>query len=372
VKTVILKNNLKNGLDGVGRAIGSNLNLPVLGGVLVKASGSQIQISATNLELAITKSVFGKVVEEGGVVVPYGIFASTINNISSERINLEKTKQGNLEIKTDNYSATIQTINEKEFPIIPKIENKKDFLEIEAQALRDALSKVVVAGEESELRPEIGGVLFTGEAAELRLAATDSFRLAEAKIFGAQLKNKNKKTTNVTVPLKTTQELIKATTEEEDSVKIYFENNQALFETASTSIISRLIEGDFPDYKSIVPSDTDTNIIIKKEELISALKLASSFANKTNDVKINTKDKKIVEVYSGDSSVGENKYLIPAKIEGPDTEAVFNWRYLLDGVKTGSGKEVFVGLNGGEKPAVIKTPGDEACFYILMPVNRPT
>ena len=369
MKTVILKNNLKNGLDGVGRAIGSNLNLPVLGGVLVKTSGSQIQISATNLELAITKNVFGKVVEEGGVVVPYSIFSSTVNNISSERINLEKSKQGNLEIKTDNYSATIQAINEKEFPIIPKIENKKDFLEIEAQALKEALSKVVVAGEESELRPEIGGVLFTGETAELRLAATDSFRLAEAKIFGNQIKNKNKKTVKATVPLKTTQELIRAVGDEGDSVKIYLENNQALFETPNTSIISRLIEGEFPDYKSIVPDGTDTNITIKREELISALKLASSFVSRTNDIKLSTKDKKIVEIYSGDNSDGENKYLIPAKIEGPAVEVVFNWKYLLDGVRTGSGKEAFLGLNGGEKPAVIKTPGDETCFYILMPIK---
>ena len=153
------------------------------------------------------------------------------------------------------------------------------------------------------------------------------------------------------------------------STRICFENNQVLFETKNTSIISRLIEGEFPDYKPIIPDDTETKINTKRDELISALKLASSFVSKTNDIKLSTKDKKIIEIYSGDNAVGENKYLIPAKIEGPNVEAVFNWKYLLDGIRTGVGKDVFLGLNGSEKPAMIKDPGDESYFYILMPIK---
>jgi len=368
MKIILLKNNIKKGLDTVGRSIGSNLNLPVLGGILIVAGNNQIKLSATNLELAITKNIFGKVVEEGSVVVPYSILASTVNNITSERIHIEKTKQGNIELKTDNYTATIQGISEKEFPIIPEIDKKHNKIEVEAQVLKDSLSRVIIAGEISDLRPEIGGVLFIGEAVALKLAATDSFRLAEAKIIGDQARSKIEETFTATVPLKTTQEVIRAI-DEEDTVSLYFEDSQVLFETEDTSIISRLIEGTFPDYSSIIPQKTETNILLKREELINALKLASSFVGKTNDVKITVKDKKVIEVYSGDNSIGENKYLIPAKIDGPGMDIIFNWKYLLDGIRTGSSKDVFIGLNGSDKPALIKEPNDDSYFYILMPIN---
>lgn len=368
MKLVLLKNNLKNGLDLVGRAIGSNLNLPVLGSVLIRANGSQIQLSATNLELAIVRDVFGKVIEEGSVVIPYSTISSIVNNVASERVHLEKTKQGNLEFKTDNYTATIQGLDEKEFPIMPKIEKKDGGIEIDTPALRDSLTKVVIAGEATDLRPEIAGVLFVGESSSLKLAATDSFRLAEAKILGNQVRTKNKESFEVTVPIKTSQELIKII-DDEDTITMHVENNQVLFETESTSLISRLIEGSFPDYSSIVPKDIDTKVIIKKEELINALKLSSSFASKTNDVRVRIKDKKIIEIYSSDSAVGENNYLIPAKIDGPVVESIFNWKYLLDGVRAIVGKEIMLGLNGSDKPALLKDTGDDSYFYILMPIK---
>lgn len=371
MKLVILKNNLKTGLDIVGRAIGSNLNLPVLGSVLIKASGNQVQLSATNLELAITRNVFGKVVEAGAVVVPYSTLSSIVSNVVSERVHLERTKQGNLEFKTDNYTATIQGIDEKEFPIMPKIEKKSAGIEIDTPAFKDALTRVVIAGEATELRPEISGVLFTGEESSLKMAATDSFRLAEAKILGKQVRMKEKGLFEATVPIKTSQELTRVIEDDEETIALYLENNQALFETDNTILISRLTEGNFPDYSPIVPKKIETKVIIKKEELINALKLASSFASRSNDVRIKIKDKKVVEVYSSDNAVGENSYLIPAKIEGPATESIFNWKYLLDGVRAVSGKEIMIGLNGEDKPALIKAVNDDSYFYILMPI-RPS
>jgi len=368
VKLVILKSNLKNGLDAVGRAIGSNLNLPVLGSVLIRASGNQIQVSATNLELAVVRNVFGKVVEEGGVVVPHSTLSNIVSNVASERIHLEKTKQGNLDFKTDNYTATIQGIDEKEFPIIPKIEKKSSGIEIDAPALKDALSKVVIAGESTDLRPEISGVFFSAEQSMLRLAATDSFRLAEAKIMGKQVRSKDKNTFQVTVPIKTSAELVR-TIDDEEVISMYTENNQVLFETETTSLISRLIEGEFPEYDPIIPKEIDTKVVAKKEEITNALKLASAFASKSNDVKIKVSDKKVVEVYSKDSAVGENKYLIPAKIDGPAVETMFNWKYLLDGVRAITGKEISIGLSERDKPALIKEPGDDSYFYILMPIK---
>ncbi|HEY4498405.1 MAG TPA: DNA polymerase III subunit beta [Candidatus Paceibacterota bacterium] len=374
MKLVVLKNNLKLGLDLVGRAVGSALNLPVLGNVLIKAESNRIRLSTTNLELAITKNIFGKVVDEGGVTIPYGLLTGIVNNLSSERVTLETDKKNNLIVKTDNYEAKCEGIDESDFPVIPKTEKIEELIEINSVLLRDALARVVVAGEISELRPEISGVLFEIETNQLKLVATDSFRLAEAKLSGNQIKNKNKQTADLIVPLRTAEELVRAI-KDESSAYVYLNNNQVMFRVDDLEFVSRMIEGKFPDYGAIVPKEIATEILVNREELIGALKLSGLFASRSNEVKLRIKDKKVLEVYSADNAVGENNYLLPAKINGQMTgtdgplTVSFNWRYLLDGVRTAGGEEVMVGLNGDEKPAVIRTPGDNTYFYILMPVK---
>ncbi|MBI2010863.1 MAG: DNA polymerase III subunit beta [Candidatus Colwellbacteria bacterium] len=374
MKLVVLKNNLKLGLDLVGRAVGSALNLPVLGNVLIKSENNKIRLSATNLELAITKNISGKVVEEGGITVPYGLLAGIVAGLSSERVSLETDKKNNLVLKTDNYEAKCEGIDESDFPVIPRTEKKEELIETSAGPLRDALNRVVVAGEISELRPEISGVLFSIETSGLKLVATDSFRLAEAKISSSQIKNKNKQVADLIVPLKTAQELSRSI-KEDGGVHIYLNNNQVLFEAEELEIVSRIIEGKFPDYDAIVPKEILTEILVNRSELSGALKLSGLFASRTNEVKLRIKDKKILEVYSADNAVGENNYLLPAKISGETAKGdepltvSFNWRYLLDGIRSGESEEVMLGLNGDEKPAVIRTPGDISYFYILMPVK---
>ncbi|MBI2592880.1 MAG: DNA polymerase III subunit beta [Candidatus Colwellbacteria bacterium] len=366
MKLIVLRDNLKVGLDTVSRAVGGNANLPVLGNVLLKTTSNQIRLSATNLELAITKTVPGKVIEDGSVTVPFGILSSIINNIASERVNLE-VKDTNLTLQTDNYNALIQGTAESDFPIIPKVKKDKEALDVNGSVFRDALEKVVIAAGISEIRPEISGVLLTAEQSVLKLTATDSFRLAEMKLSGAQFKNTFEQGFKVIIPLRTAQELVRVT--KENQLKIYLDQNQVLFETDETEAVSRLIEGNFPDYEPIIPKTLETEVIVDRGELTNSLKLASAFSGKVSEVKLRVKDKKVLEVYSSDHALGENSYLIPVKVKGTEAEVVFNWRFLLDGIKSGSSKEVFVGLNGDSKPALIKSPEETSYFYILMPVK---
>jgi DNA polymerase-3 subunit beta len=368
MKITILKDNIKSGLDGVGRVVNPQLNLPVLSNILIKAEGSGVKFFATDLELAITKSVFGKVVEEGTITIPHQTLSSIVNNTQSERINLESSAKNTLKIQTDTYEATLQGTSEEEFPIIPKIEKKEAHLEIEAATLKKFLERVVLAGDVSDLRPEISGVLFKIDGKSLTMTATDSFRLAEGTVTGGQIKNKFKDKIAITVPLKTIREIVR-TTEDNTAVRFFIDKNQALFETDGVSLISRLVEGDFPDYKEIIPKETETRVYTNKESLIGALKLASAFVGRTNDIIMRTKNKKVLEIHSRDSSIGENRHVLPAKIDGPETEAIFNWKYLLDGVRAVETKEVLLGLNGNERPAVIKSTGDDSYFYILMPIR---
>ena len=367
MKIIILKSNLKEGLDTVGRSVGTNANLPVLGNVLIKTQGGDISLSTTNLELATTKKVAGKVISEGSITVPFATLSSVINNLATERINLE-AKENNLVIKTDNYNATLQGLDEKEFPIIPSIKEEKEYLQIEEGLLKEALTKTAGAAEVTDLRPEISGVLFTLDSNILKIVATDSFRLAEATISSKNIENNFERGLTITVPLKTAQELARVLGEE-GKIKVLTDETQIVFESKELKLVSRLIEGKFPDYQAIIPKETDTQITANREELINGIKLAGSFSGRNSEVNVAVKNNKTIEIYSGDSRIGENKYIIAAQVDGPDTEIAFNWHFFLEGLRNEDSKEVVLKMNGEERPTVIQSPQSSDYFYILMPIK---
>lgn len=368
MKIIILKDNLKEGLNSVVRAVSENNNLPILKNILVKTFNNKIKIIATNLELAISKIVSGKIIEEGAVTIPFSVLYGIISNLDSEKVSLE-TKGSSLILKTDNYEAVIQSLNEEEFPIIPEIGNTKNSLKINSEVLNNAISKIIICAQISEIRPEISGVLFDYQISSLKLVATDSFRLAEKTLFDKDFKANFQTGFKSIIPLKTIQEVPRIFKEGE--MNIYFDNNQVLFKGEDVEIISRLINGNFPDYDPIIPKKLETELIANKESFINAVRLVSNFSGKINDVKLKSKEgKKVMEVSSATQHLGENHYLVPVKAKGEDFEVVFNWRFLLEGLKSFSSEEILLGLNGDQHAAIIKSQKDFSYFYILMPIKN--
>lgn len=367
MKLVILKNNLREGLSSIERATSENNNLPILKNVLIKTFNNKIQLSATNLEIAVSRQVSGKIVEEGSITVPLGTLSTIVSNTNSERINLE-TSQNVLLFKTDNYEATIQGLPEEEFPIIPKIENVKNHLTLSAELLRDSVLKVINAIQISEIRPEISGMLLDFQVTHFKLVGTDSFRLAEKTINETNYTSTFQRGFKVIIPFKTMQEVLRTLTKGE--VSIFIDPNQILFRNEELEIISRLIDGNYPDYDPITPKSFETEMTLEREQLVNAVKLVSTFSGKVNDIRMKVTDgKKILEVYSVNQLLGENKYLVPVKMKGKETEVSFNWRYLMDGLKNFNGQDIFFGVNGNSRAAMLKNPNDATYFYILMPIN---
>lgn len=368
MKIIVLKNNLKEGLIAVEKAISENNNLPILKNVLLKTDNNLIQISATNLDLAVTKFVSGKIIEDGSITIPFNTFYNIVNNSDSEKINLEK-KDKTLIFKTDNYEAKIQGLDEEEFPIIPKIENSKNYLEIDSAVLKNSILKIVSAAQLSEIRPEISGILLDFQLTILKLVATDSFRLAEKTLASNQFKTNFNRNFKIIIPLKTVQEILRIF-KEDTSVTLFIDPNQILVKTDDVQLISRLIDGNYPDYEQIIPKSLETETQIERLAFMNAVKLVSNFSGKTNDIKLKIKDKKILEVYSANQYLGENNYLIPVKIKGEGFEEVgFNWRYLMDGLKAVDSEKVVFGVNGSARPTMIKSLDDATYFYILMPIK---
>lgn len=368
MRLIILNNNLKEALRSVGGAVGDNLNLPILKNILIKSEDNKINFSATNLELAVSYQASGKIIEAGLSTIPLNVFSSIINNLTTERITLEN-KNYNLLIKTDNYEATIQGLNPEDFPIIPKINHSDRFIKINSSLLKSALLKIINSIQYSEIRPEINGCLFSCQIDYLKLTGTDSFRLSEKTIPADQFKSNFEEGFEIIIPLKTIQEILKIIPDDRE-LDIFINQNQILFKTEELEIISRLIDGKFPDYQSIIPQDLKSELVINKSELVNALKLTNIFSGRVNEIKLKIgENKKFLEIYSADNTVGENHYLLPAKINGHNLDISFNGRYLLDGLKSLEDKEIILGFNNDNQPAVIKSPADKNWFYILMPIR---
>lgn len=369
MKLIITRGNLKEGLGAVERATGENLNLPILKNILVKTDQNRIKITATNLEVGINYFILGKVIEDGSITVPASVFINLINNLQSERLSLE-TKKNNLGVKTDNYEAVIQGMPAEEFPLIPKIKNEEEFIEIKGDLLKEALTQIILSAQISDLRPELNSVLLCFSLEDLKLAATDSFRLSEKTIIMSQFKTNHTESFKLLLPIKTIQELLHIL-KDDDALKIYHDPNQVLFKTNDFELISRLVEGNFPNYEAIIPKKFDTEVILNRQELMNALKVAGIFSSRTSEVKLKVpENKKTLEVSSGEQSIGENNCVLPAKIQGNHQELNFNWRYLLDGLKTLKTEDVYLGLNEDNKPAIIKAINDASYFYIIMPILK--
>ncbi len=369
MKLIIIRGNLKDGLSVIERAGSENTNLPILKNVLLEATDNKLKLTATNLEIAISYFVFGKIIENGKTTVPLRLLTDLIGNLQSERLNIDKHGSG-IEVKTENYRATLQGLPAEDFPIIPHVTHEGNFMSIKGDLLKETLLQVVPSAQTNDLRPELSSVLVSFSTDALKVVATDSFRLSEKTIFKNQITTNQKREFQFLLPLKTAQELLRIIKDDE-AVRIYHDENQVLFQTDRFEFVSRLLNGAFPDYAAILPKKFDTEIILERQELINAIKLAGVFSARVNEVKIKIADaKKNIEVFSSDQALGENKYLIPAKIQGEAHETSFNWRYLMDGLKAIRGDQVYFGINEENKPAILKSSSDTSYFYIVMPIFK--
>ncbi len=367
MNVVVIKDKLKEGLDSVSKSGGENKELPILKNILFEAKNNKIKLVSTNLEIAITAFVPGKVIEEGETTIPLSLFLGIINGIQTERINLE-LKNGVLDIKTDNYNAKLQCVSSEEYPLIPKIKNKKSFVSISSDVFKNSIEQVLSASQLLENRPDLNSVLLSLENEGLVLTSTDSFRLAEKKITEGDFLQEEMENVSCLIPLKTAMDASKIF--KDGDIKIYIEESQILFENEKVEIISRLLENKFPDYKQLIPKKAEAEVLINKTELLNALKLSSVLSSKTNEINIEKEGDKAIKIFSNEESVGENVYTLSAKIKGDFEKISFNWKYLSDGIRAVKNEEVFLGINDESKPAIIKEPNDGSFVYILMPILK--
>lgn len=374
MKVTILKENLKEGVKNCERICSKNISLPILNNILIKTEKNFLVLEATDLEIGLQWKILAKIDSEGGLVVPSKTFSNFINLLTQKNINLS-TKDQFLILEDENLKTKIKIFDVEEFPIFPKISEGEN-TSLEINSFCQGLNSVVDFPIVSNTKPEISGIYFAFQKDQVILASTDTFRLAEKKIFLKKSLDLYHEYSFI-LPQKTVRELINIFNGREGEIKIWFNPNQVLFEFISEEIsqpkiklISRLIEGEYPNYREIIPIKYKTQIVLPKNEFLNQIKIASLFCGKTNEIKfkINTKENKI-EILSQNPDLGEYSSYLPTKIKGEPLEISFNYKFLIDGLLNISSSNIIFELNGEDKPAVLKPENDLSYLYILMPIK---
>ncbi len=353
----------------VGRAekiAGRNPNLPVLSGLYLKATQNSLSIRATNLDLGISINIPTKTVETGEVVIPAQTLNSLLNSlIQSKSINLTTEKQI-LKVKTENTEISIKTLTVEEFPIIPEISEDEAF-SLPSRDLVVGLKSVIYAASVGSMKPELSSVNLFYEGDSLVFVATDSFRLAEKRIRVKKMPHFK----NILIPQKNVAEIIRIFDSIDDDVSISIGENQVAFRGGGIYLVSRVIDGTFPDYKQIIPKETTSKAVVLKQDLVSSLKTSLIFSDSLNQLHLEINpSKKIFEVESKNMNIGESVYSIPAVVEGDILSINVNHRYLTDCFTSISADSVSLSFAGQAKPIIITGIGDKSFMYLTMPMNK--
>ena len=367
MKIECTQNNLQKGLAFVSRSVGTRTTMPVLANVLLKTEGGRLRLSATDLEIGVSVFVGSKVDKEGAVTLPARLLSEFVANNNDEKIVINVDGE-QASVSSAHYSAKIKGINASEFPNIPEI--SPDFeVEVGALDFRDAINQTVFAASIDDTRPILSGVLIKAEENNLKMVATDSFRLAEKTI---SLEKKVTRKTQVVVPARTMVELVRLLEGSEEKVRLRVGENQVAFIIGDIYLVSRVIEGAFPDYEQIIPAEVPVHSKVKRRELVDAMKVSTLFArDNANNVKIKVSSMQI-EILATSPQRGENTSRVDAKTTGDELEIAFNAKYILDTLMVMKGEEVDMGFVGKINPCVFKSPHDKTFLCIIMPLRVET
>ncbi|MDD4477089.1 MAG: DNA polymerase III subunit beta [Patescibacteria group bacterium] len=374
MKLVCTKENLSRALNLVNGVVNKNPNLPILGNILIKALNQKVEIIATNLEIAITANLRAKIEKEGSFTVPSRTLFDLVNLLSDEKVEME-LEGSELKIICGKTATKIKGSPADEFPVVPAVSGEKGFL-IDAQNLKRGLEQVVFASAKNEIRPELSGVFFNFNRDDYKglvLAATDSYRLAEKKLALAQGQDSLK----VIVPFRAAQEIIhiisvSGGSESEKNFRLLVSDNQLVARFDDVEMVSRLVEGQYPDYTQIIPKDFLTVAEMPVAKTIKEIKAASLFTTiGINAVLFNIKSSEGIVCFSSTSTqTGEHKSEINTEIKGPDNSILLNHRYVLDGLGNIDDETMMFKVINGENPCIFAPKNNNDYLYIVMPVRQ--
>lgn len=362
MKLQVTQENLAKALNTAARVANSRGTLPVLANVLLKTVGNRLSVAATNLDIAITHYIGSKVLEEGAITVPAKLMQDFVSSLPGGVITLEQN-ENRLHIQTNKYESTVNGIVADDFPVMPDIKKGVSW-DVSGSVIKTALQQILVAASSDEARPVLTGVFLHSFEGKLFAVATDSYRLAEKSLMEI------KDNISLLIPASAAQDLLRVIGDYSEGVRIVHDDQQIFFKAGEVELVTRLIEGAYPDYRKLIPTRFSTQATLKRSDLANVAKVSSLFARESaGSITINVDEKEqSLSIRSIASQLGENTATATAETKGSGS-ITLNSRYLLDALNVMHGEMVTFSFNGKLEPSVLKDTSDADYLHVIMPLK---
>ena len=362
MKLQVTQENLNKALGSVARIANSRGTLPILSNVLLKTVDGRLSIAATNLDIAITHYIGSKVSEEGSITIPARLMQDFVGSLPSGVIDL-KLDEHKLHVNAEKYKSVINGISAEDYPVMPAIEEGQSW-KVSAKLLKQALQQVVIAASSDEARPVLTGVYWHTHEGKLYLVATDSYRLAEKSLINM------KQDVELLIPASALQDLLRIIGDYDEDITVTHDEQQVLFQVGDVELVTRLIEGKYPDYRKLIPHSFASDAVLKRTELVKITKVSILFARESaGSVTINLDaESQQVSIRSIASQIGENTASANAVITN-EGDITLNSRYILDALHALSGEDVQLNFNGKLEPCILVDPKAKDYIHVIMPLK---
>jgi DNA polymerase-3 subunit beta len=362
------------GLSKVSHAVSSRGALPILANILLATDRGRLKLSATNLEIGINCWIDGDIQEEGAITVPAKTLIDLVNSLRPGQIELTLPEGSDVvNIKSAESNAHIKGIDPTEFPQIPGTEDGEEPILLDVSLLKEMITQVIFAAADDDSRPALTGVLVEVGNEQVSFAAADAFRVA---LRIASLPGHDASHGTILIPARTLSELARILPSESTIQMVVTPNrSQVLFHTENIDVVSRLIEGTFPNVKAAIPKEYKTRVVIETKDFAAAVKTVTPFARDSSNItriKITNTEEQgrgTLTLESAADDVGSNVTTIHAAVDGPDQEIIFNVKYLADVLTVLHIPEVALEVTNKALPGVVKPVSTADYTYVIMPMS---
>jgi DNA polymerase-3 subunit beta len=376
MKITCKQQDLSRGLSAVSHAVSNRSTLPILSNILLATDQGRLKLSATNLEIGINCWVDAQIQEEGSTTIPAKLLTDLVSRLPQAPVDLALSDGSNtLNVKAQGSNANIKGMDASEFPLIPSAEGGEPPVLLDAVLLKEMIAEVAFAAAEDDSRPVLTGVLVQVSDEKITFAAADAFRLA---VRVASLPGDDHPRGDILIPARTLIELARILPAEGPVEMIVTPNrSQVLFHTPQLDLVSRLIEGTFPNFRQIIPKEHSTRAVVETKLFAEAAKSAELFARDASNitrVKINPGgndglEPGAVTVEATAEDLGDNTSVLNAAVDGPEMQIIFNVKYLSEVLAVIGSQEVALEANAPTKPGVIRPIGEHDYTYVIMPMH---
>lgn len=357
------KSLLQEAISTAQKAVTGKSTMHILEGILLIAKDNELTLIGSDIDLSIETKIAADVFENGSIVIDSKLFGELIKKLPNAEVQVSTLENNSVEILCQKSKAVLKYMSSDDFPNLPKI-NENMIFTISQRLLKNMIRGTIFATAQDEIRPILTGVKFEIKDKKLSLVALDGLRLA---LRSEEVNSDNE--ISAVIPGKTLSEISKILEDSDENVNITFTPNHILFSLKNTKVISRLLEGEFINYNSIIPDEYNLKVIVKKHDFLDCIERASLMAKEgnTNLVKLDIQDDLVV--ITSDSQLGKAREELNVLMQGEPLKIAFNARFLIDVLKIMDEEEIVLELTSSVSPCVVKNKDKNNCTYLVLPVR---